>query len=170
MEGEITEMLAMSLPTIIMGIVAYYFINIHLKSINRQHKFDALLQRKKEGLPVKLLAYERMVLLCERINPIKLLVRVKPIDPTIEGYLQLVLQSIEQEFEHNSVQQIYISDHCWQIIITAKSALINKLKQTASSSANLQEFRENMILTYKHSPPPTDTAIRAVKSEITKLI
>lgn len=170
MEGGITEMLAMSLPTIIMGIVAYYFINIHIKSLNRQHKFDALLQQKKEGLPIKLQAYERMALLCERINPVKLLVRVKPIDPTIEGYLQLLLQSIEQEFEHNSVQQIYISDNCWQIIITAKSALINKLKQTAGSSTNLEEFRKNMILSYKHTPPPTDTAIRSIKSEITKLI
>ncbi len=42
MEGGITEMLAMSLPTIIMGIVAYYFINIHIKSVNNQNKFEIL--------------------------------------------------------------------------------------------------------------------------------
>ncbi|MFT4576725.1 MAG: hypothetical protein ACI9SI_001657, partial [Polaribacter sp.] len=120
MEGGITEMLAMSLPTIIMAIVAYYFINIHIKSLNTQNKFETLSQRKKEGLPIKLLAYERMVLFCDRINPIKLLVRVKPIDTTTEGYLQLLLKSIEQEFEHNSVQQIYISEECWKVIITVK--------------------------------------------------
>ena len=170
MEGGITEMLAMSLPTIIMGIVAYYFINIHIKSLNRQHKFEALLQRKKDGLPIKIQAYERMVLFCDRVNPIKLLIRVKPIDENTDAYLQLLLKNIEQEFEHNSVQQIYISEPCWKIIITAKSAIINKLKQIASTSKNAQELREKMMTTYKDSAPPTETAVIYIKREVHKLI
>jgi hypothetical protein len=170
MEGGITEMLAMSLPTIIMGIVAYYFINIHIKSVNNQNKFEILRQRKKDGLPIKLQAYERMVLFCDRINPIKLLVRIKPIDTTTEGYLQLLLKSIEQEFEHNSVQQIYISEDCWKVLITAKSAIINKLKQVAASSANAQELREKTMIEYQNAAPPTATAIAFIKSEVDKLI
>jgi hypothetical protein len=170
MEGGITEMLAMSLPTIIMAIVAYYFINIHIKSLNTQNKFETLSQRKKEGLPIKLLAYERMVLFCDRINPIKLLVRVKPIDTTTEGYLQLLLKSIEQEFEHNSVQQIYISEECWKVIITVKLAIISKLKQVASTSKDAQELREKMMISYQTTIPPTDTAIAFIKSEVHKML
>jgi len=170
MGGGITEMLAMSLPTIIMAIVAYYFINIHIKSLNRQNKFEVLSQRKKDGLPIKLQAYERMVLFCDRVNPIKLLVRIKPVDTTSEGYLQLLLQSIEQEFEHNSVQQIYISEDCWKVIITAKSAIINKLKQVANSSKDAQELREEMMKAYQTAAPPTDTAIVFIKSEVNKMI
>ncbi len=170
MEGGITEMLAMSLPTIIMAIVAYYFINIHIKSLNRQNKFEILSQRKKEGLRIKLQAYERMLLFCDRVNPIKLLVRIKPIDNSTEGYLQLLLKSIEQEFEHNSVQQIYISEECWKVIITAKSAIISKLKQIASISKDAQELREKMMITYQTTAPPTDTAIIFIKSEVNKMI
>ena len=170
MEGGIIEMLAMSLPTIIMAIVAYYFINIHIKSVNNQNKFEVLSQRKKDGLQIKLQALERMVLFCDRVNPIKLLVRIKPLDTTVEGYLQLLLKSIEQEFEHNSVQQIYISEECWKVIITAKSAIINKLKQVASTSKDAQELREKMMITYQTSVPPTDTAISFIKSEVNKII
>jgi hypothetical protein len=170
MEGGITELLAMSLPTIIMAIVAYYFINIHIKSVNNQHKFEALSQRKKDGLPIKLQAYERMVLFCDRVNPIKLLVRTKPIDTTSEGYLQLLLKSIEQEFEHNSVQQIYISEECWKVIITAKSAITSKLKQVANTSKDAQELREKMMVIYQTSAPPTDTAIAFIKTEVNKII
>ena len=170
MDGGITEMLAMSLPTIIMGIVAYYFINIHLKSLNREHKYEALLQRKKDGLPIKIKAYERMVLFCDRLNPIKLLIRVKPMNQSVEDYLQLLLQNIEQEFEHNSVQQIYISDTCWNVIITAKSAIIAKLKHVANTCTNAQELREHMMTAYKDATPPTDTAVSYIKREVQKLI
>ena len=170
MEGGITELLAMVLPTIIMAIVAYYFINIHIKSINSQHKFDALSQRKKEGTPIKLQAYDRMVLFCDRVNPIKLLVRIKPIDTTTEGYLHLLLKSIEQEFEHNSVQQIYITEECWKVIITAKSAIINKLKYIAGTSKDAQELREKVMIAYQNAAPPTDTAIAFIKSEVHKII
>lgn len=170
MEGGITELLAMSLPTIIMGIVAYYFFNLHNKNVNNQHKFEALTSRKKEGLPIKLQAYERMVLFCDRVNPIKLMVRIKPLDSSTEKYLQLLLHNIEHEFEHNSVQQIYITKDCWKIIITAKSAIIQKLKLVANKSSNSQEFREKMMLSYQNSAPPTDTAIEIIKSEVAKLI
>lgn len=170
MDGGITEMLAMSLPTIIMAFAAYYFLNIHIKSVNNQNKFEALSQRKKDGLPIKLQAYERMVLFCDRVNPIKLLVRIKPIDTSVEGYLQLLLKNIEQEFEHNSVQQIYISEECWKVIITAKSAIINKLKQVAETAENAQDLREKTMIAYQAVVPPTDTAITFIKSEVNKII
>ncbi len=98
------------------------------------------------------------------------MVRIKPIDTTTEGYLQLLLKSIEQEFEHNSVQQIYISEDCWKVLITAKSAIINKLKQVAASSTNAQELREKTMIEYQNAAPPTATAIAFIKSEVDKLI
>lgn len=170
MDGEITEILALALPTIIMAIVAYYFFNMHMKSVNNQNKFEAFTQRKKNALPIKLQAYERMLLFCERINPIKLLVRVKPVDTSSDAYLLLLLKNIEQEFEHNMVQQIYITEECWNLIIAAKTATVNKLKIVANESSNAQELREKMMLVYQHDNPATDTAIAFIKSEVKKLI
>lgn len=155
---------------LLIGIIGFYFFKTQLKSQNGQQKVELFAERKKDALPIKLQAYERMLLFCERINPIKMLVRVKPKSDAVEDYLFLLLQNIEQEFEHNLVQQLYISDECWNVIVTSKSAIINKLKQVASTSKNTQDFREKMMLEYQNTSPATDTAIAFLKNEIKKLI
>ncbi|MDG2073764.1 MAG: hypothetical protein P8J28_04190, partial [Polaribacter sp.] len=152
------------------GFVAYYMFNGFLNHQNNQKKIELIAIRKKESLPTKLQAYERMLLFCERINPIKMLVRVKPKSESVDEYLSLILQSIEQEFEHNLVQQLYISDACWNVIITSKTAIINKLKQVAKTSKSAQDFREKTMLAYQNSSSATDAPIAYLKAEIKKYI
>jgi hypothetical protein len=170
MEDQLLQIVSYTIPSLVTGGVAYYFFNSYLKSLNAQRKMAILSERKKEALPIKLQAYERMLLFSERMNPVKMLVRIKPITTNTDDYLQLLLQSLEQEFEHNLVQQLYISDESWQVIITVKSAIIKKLKQVASESENAQEFREKTILLYTTEIPVTDTAISFLKKEIKNLL
>mgnify|MGYP000559428729 CR=1 FL=1 len=128
------------------------------------------IKKKKEALPIKLQSYERMLLFCERINPVKIVVRIKPISDKSEDYLQLLISNIEQEFEHNLVQQIYISDKTWTAILGAKNATINKLKQVAEISNSANDLRQNLLIDYSKTLPPTDTAIDFIKSEVKKLL
>lgn len=44
-------------------------------------------------------------------------------------YESLLIASIEQEFEHNLSQQIYVSDECWSIISAAKNATIQLIRK-----------------------------------------
>ena len=88
-----------------------------------------------------------------------MLVRIKPIGDSSEAYLQLLLASIEQEFQHNMVQQLYISDECWNVVIASKAAVINKLKLVSTSSTLANEFREQILLEYAKKAPQTDTAL-----------
>jgi hypothetical protein len=155
---------------VLLGIIGFYLLKLQVKTKNSQQKIDLFADRKKEALPIKLQAYERMLLFCERINPIKMLIRVKPKSDSVDDYLLLLLQNIEQEFEHNLVQQLYISYGCWNVIITSKTAIINKLKKVASTSENTQVFREKMMSSYQNETPATDTAIAFLKSEIKKFI
>jgi hypothetical protein len=69
-------------------------------------------------------AYERMTLFMERINPSQLMVRIVPLSENKTRLSNFVIAQIEQEFEHNLSQQIYISEKCWSIIVTAKNATI----------------------------------------------
>ena len=112
----------------------------------------------------------RMLLFCERINPVKMLVRIKPIGDSPEAYLQLLLASIEQEFQHNMVQQLYISDECWSVVIASKTAVINKLKKVSKTSDTATDFREKVFLEYSKKAPATDTAIAFLKNEVKKII
>lgn len=170
MEDKILESIGYILPAAVTGLVAYYMFNGFIRQQNSEKSLELLAQKKKESLPIKLQAYERMLLFCERINPVKMLVRVKPVSENTQDYLHLLIASLEQEFEHNLVQQIYISNDSWTAILATKNAIINKLKQVAETSDSANSLRENVIIHYSKSLPPTDTAISFIKNEVKKLL
>ncbi|WP_299052665.1 hypothetical protein [uncultured Polaribacter sp.] len=170
MEDKLLESIAYVLPAVVTGFVAYYMFNGFIQNKNSEKKLELLAERKKETLPIKLQAYERLMLFCDRINPVKMLMRVQPISNNTEDYLQLLLANIEQEFEHNLVQQIYISEETWTTICIAKNAVINKLKQVAENASSANDFRENVLIDYSKTLPPTETAIAFIKKEVKGLI
>ena len=170
MEENILQGIGYAIPALVTGAVAYVVMTGLRNQDTNEKKMELLAQKKKESLPVRLQAYERMLLFCERINPIKMLLRIKPIGEASEDYLQLLLASIEQEFQHNMVQQLYISDECWNVIIASKAAVINKLKQVSNTSNSASDFRENVFLEYSKKAPSTDTAIAFLKNEVKKII
>ena len=170
MEDAIIQGIGYAIPALVTGAVAYFVMNGLRNQETNEKKMDLLAEKKKESLPVRLQAYERMLLFCERINPVKMLIRVKPVGTETDPYLQLLLASIEQEFDHNMVQQLYIADECWNVIIASKSAVINNLKKTASTSSSANELRENILIGYAKKAPPTDTAVAFLKKHVKRII
>ncbi|MGJ8761659.1 MAG: hypothetical protein ACSHXA_14025 [Polaribacter sp.] len=170
MEDKLIESIAYILPAAVTGFVAYYIFNRLIIKLSSDEKIALLSQRKKEALPIKLQAYERMLLFCERINPVKMLVRIKPITEDTQDYLQLLIANIDQEFEHNLVQQMYITDDSWTAVVATKNTIINKLRQVAETAKTANELRENVIIDYPKTLPPTDTVIGIIKNEVKKLL
>ena len=170
MEDKLIESIAYILPAAVTGFVAYYIFNRLIIKLSSDEKIALLSQRKKEALPIKLQAYERMLLFCERINPVKMLVRIKPITEDTQDYLQFLIANIDQEFEHNLVQQMYITDDSWTAVVATKNTIINKLRQVAETAKTANELRENVIIDYSKTLPPTDTVISIIKNEVKKLL
>ena len=170
MEDKLLESIAYILPAVVTGLVAYYMFNGFIKQQDSEKNLELLSERKKDTLPIKLQAYERMLLFCERINPVKMLVRIKPLSENTHDYLQLLIANVEQEFEHNFVQQIYVSDDSWTAILATKNAIINKIKQVSETSNSANDLRENVIICYAKTLPPTDTAISFIRNEVKKLL
>ena len=170
MEDKLLESFAYVLPAAVTGFVAYYMFNGFLNQQKSEQKLEHLALKRKESLPIKLQAYERMLLFCERINPVKMMVRIKPLSDNTNEYLQLLIGNIEQEFEHNLVQQIYISKESWVAVCAAKNAIINKLKQVAENSSSAKDLRENILIDYSNTLPPTDTPVSFIKNEVRKLL
>ena len=158
MENKILESIGYILPAVVTGVVAYYMFNGFIKQQNSDKKLELLAEKKKDSLPIKLQAYERLLLFCERTNPLKILARIQPLSSNTIEYLQLLIGNIEQEFEHNLVQQIYISNDSWMAILATKNAVINKLKQMAETADTANELRKKLINHYDKNLPPTDTA------------
>ena len=99
-----------------------------------------------------------------------MLVRIKPTSDDANDYLQLLIATIDQEFEHNLVQQLYISKETWLSITAAKRAIINKIKQVAEVSNSANDLRENVLIDYSKTISPTETAVDFIKSEVRKLL
>jgi len=170
MEDKLIEALAYTVPALITGGVAYFMFGAFVRQDNNEKKFNALVAKKKESLPIKLQAYERLLLFSERINPSKLIVRVNPIGEDTDSYLHLLIGNIEQEFEHNLVQQLYVSEESWQAVVASKFAIINKLHEIAEKSENANELRNNFLAVYSNNESPTETALAILKQQVKKLI
>ncbi len=168
---KIIELFSYTLPSIITGGVAYYFFNSHLKNEEGRRRYLLHKEAQKNSLPLRLQAYERMTLYMERINLSKLLIRVKPISENKSDYESYVITQIEQEFEHNLTQQIYMSDKCWNIIVTAKSATIQMIRKANRNEKveSADQLRELILSELLEKQSPCDAALAYIKNEVSHL-
>lgn len=166
------ELLSYTLPAIITGIVAYSFFHLNLKNDADKRKYLLLKELHKVALPMRLQAYERMVLYLERINPAKLLIRIAPLSDDKTAYENLLIQQIEQEFEHNLTQQIYITEDCWTVISTAKNTIIQNIRKAAMSDKveTSNKLREVILSDLLDKPSPSYVAISYLKAEVINLM
>ena len=168
---RIIELVSYTLPTLIMGFVLYHFIELYTN--NEKEKRNYLLQKesKPDVLSLRLQAYERMTLFLERINPSQLLVRITPISDDKNDYANFVIAQIEQEYEHNLAQQIYISDECWSTITTAKNATIQLIlmetKNEKISDAN--QLREVVLKELLDKQSPSGAGLIFLRNEVRQL-
>lgn len=164
--------LSYTLPAIVTGFTAAFVIKKFLNSTEKRAILEAKMQSNRENLPIKLQAFERMTLFLERIDPSKLLVRITPLSSDKQAYTALVIASIQQEFEHNLVQQIYISDECWGLILTAKNAIIKLIKDTSNDTnvTDANQLRTHILTQTIKEPAASISALRYIKTEVRNLI
>lgn len=169
---KIIELLSYTLPALITGGVAYYFFQMHTKNEEGRRRFLLQKELQKDALPLRLQAYERMVLFLERINPTKLLIRITPISENKNDYENYVIAQIEQEFEHNLTQQIYMSDDCWTIIMTAKNATIQMIRKAAMSERvdSADKLREVILSDLMEKSTPSSAALSYMKNELKEFL
>lgn len=169
---RIIDLFLFAIPSLITGLIAYYFFKEHTKNEDGRRRFLLKKELQVNALPTRLQAYERMALFLERITPSKLLIRVTPIDSNKETYEALLIQNIEQEFEHNLTQQIYISDKCWNIINAAKNATIQLIRKASllekTDSAN--KLREVILTEMMERRSPSDAALSFLKEEVSEIL
>jgi hypothetical protein len=168
---KIIELLSYTLPAIVTGAVAYYFFDLHTKNEEGRRRYLLNKTAQKDILPIRLQAFERMVLFLERINPSNLLIRVSPISQDKKDYENYVIAQIEQEFEHNLTQQIYMSDECWTIILTAKNATIQTIRNTNLNEKidSADKLREVILTDLLEKQSPSNAALAYLKNEIGQL-
>lgn len=173
METEMWIELALyTLPAVVTGSVSYLIIQKFVKLEENRRKFQLLRDNQKQSLPIRLQAYERMALFLERINPLKLMIRVAPFSNDTNDYMNLLIQNIEQEYEHNVTQQIYLSDEAWVMVVNAKNAIIQNLRNLATDSEikDADQYRMKVLSSLMETESASQLALEFLKSEIKDFI
>ncbi len=168
METKLFDLALYAIPAIITGGIAYYFFKQHIENEFHQRRYHLQREIQKEAFPLRLQAYERMALFLERISPSKLLIRVSPKSSNKNDYESLLIASIEQEFEHNLSQQIYVSDECWSIISAAKNATIQLIRKAnmLEKTDTANKLREVVLTELMDKQAPSSAALSYIKKEV----
>ncbi|MEX0361426.1 hypothetical protein [Flagellimonas sp.] len=167
---DIFQLFGFLLPAVVTGAVAFYFFRLHTRNEDGRRRFLLHKDSQKDTLPVRLQAYERMVLFLERISINSLVVRVAPKSKDKSDYENLLIKQIETEFEHNLSQQIYMSDECWNIIKAAKNATIQIIRSAGMSETDSPDkLREDILNQTIDKQSPSATALAFIKKEVSEL-
>jgi hypothetical protein len=166
----ILEILKYVLPASIVLVTAYFLIKSFLDHETLKRQMEIKGQNQKMITPVRLQAYERMILFLERINPESLLLRLQVQGQSAGQLHRELLSLIRAEYEHNLSQQIYMSGKSWGFIKNAKEnivKLINTSSEMVKSDSPSVELASVIIETHmRMDPSPVFLAIEFIKEEI----
>lgn len=169
---KILELLMYAVPSLITGGVAYYLFENYFKDQQNTRRWILQRENQKHSLPLRLQAYERLALFLERINPTKLLIRVAPLSDDKVDYQNLLIHHIEQEFEHNITQQVYVTNELWTMLLTAKNTIIHNIRKTAMDETvtNSDQFREKILSNLLDGQSATTIALNYLKNEVADVL
>lgn len=172
MTQDLTNLAFNLLPAVIVALLAYYFFSQYVKEQEGQRRFLLHKDNQANALPQKLQAYERITLFLERISLANLVSRVKPYNDDANDYEALLLRTITEEFEHNLSQQIYITQECWNVVRTAKSATAALIRKTNMSDKvdTSDRLRETILRDLMDTTAPSETALQFIKQEVSEII
>jgi hypothetical protein len=126
------EFLLLLIPVIILAGAAWFCIKYYLKTEKEKMLLQIGLKNKELVTPVRLQAYERIVLLLERIEPSKVVLRNVTIGQTAAQLQQTITRNINDEFDHNLSQQLYISSQTWDLIKRAHQSILAFVNEAAT--------------------------------------
>jgi hypothetical protein len=170
----LADILKITLPALIVFFTAWLVLQNMIKNDQDKRKQELILQNSRTVTPIKLQAYERIILFLERISLESLLLRVSIQDMTSQQLHSAMLNAIRSEFEHNLSQQIYMSQQAWEVVRNARSNMIKiinsegeKLPPDSSAMTLSKKLLEKII---ELEQEPTRAAIDFVKAEIGRMI
>ena len=117
---------------------------------------------------LRLQAYERFILLLDRITPSNLIMRLAQNPTTVNDLHIKLLTDIRAEFDHNISQQLYISHNAWKVIKEAKEdvvKIINIAKENLTEGATLMDFTKAIVEADLKNNSPTIRATDFIKNE-----
>jgi len=168
------DIIKITVPALLVMLTAWLVIWYLLKNDQDKRRQEIILQNSRTVTPIKLQAYERIVLFLERISLESMLIRINSPGMSASQLHSSLLSTIRSEFEHNLSQQIYMSPQAWEVVKNARSnmiKIINTEIEKMPEKATGMEFSKKLLETVMElDKEPTRTAIEFIKAEVGRMI
>lgn len=163
---EITKYL---IPALIVFIITYYQFKIFFDTEYEKRMMDLKSEQVKTMQPLRLQAYERCVLLMERMSPESLVMRTHKPGVSASQLKMELISAINSEYNHNLSQQLYVSAQAWQVIRVVKEEMINLINTAYSdlgpNAVGLDLSKAIFEQLIKIEVVPTHKALGFIKKE-----
>ena len=128
--------------------VAFYLFKPYLDKTQRLQVLELKKAADNQTLPLRLQAYERIVLYVEIMNPANLLIRLGAGGYSAAELHHLAIQEVNNEYQHNITQQIYVSSRAWAVVRRLKddtAGLLNGTLKSLPEGATALDFSRAIL-------------------------
>ena len=170
---SLLEILKYTIPALIVMFTTWMLLRSWAKNEKDRRKHDFNMHIQDEVLPIRLQAYERIILFLERISPESLVLRVSNAAFTTQQFHTELLNAVRSEYDHNLSQQAYISTEAWEKVRTARNQVMKLINDSASelkpdsNGTTLGKLILEEVSALKN--PLTQAAIDTLKQEVNTL-
>jgi hypothetical protein len=171
--NQALEILKYLLPALVVFLTTFYLVRKYFHDEEQKRKQQLFANNRNLTAPLRLQAYERLILFLERISPESLIIRANKPGFTCQQLQSELTNIIRSEFEHNLSQQLYVSPGAWEMLKIARGRTIQLINMTAeklqkdSPSINLSRAILESIV--DQDKTPTADAINFIKKEFSQL-
>lgn len=163
------EILKLTIPGLVVFATVYVLMKQQTTQLLASRQADQRLEAQKIGLPHRLQAYERLSLYCERISIPNLVLRLRTDTMTVRSLKWAMMQAIQQEYEHNVTQQVYVSDALWKVLHLARETMMTLIDTTAEALPEGSTAEDLIRALFDRigqaDVDPLTTALAAIKKE-----
>jgi hypothetical protein len=168
-----TQVAIFALGGIITVAAAYLLLK---NDIQNYFRFKTLAANKDNSVslfPLRLQAYERLIIFTERINPANLLVRLHQQGIGVKELQTIIINDVKTEYQHNITQQLYVDTVSWNVVRKLKDdtiAMINNVVQGLPENATGIDISKKVLQHMSGiEENPYDLTIDHLKKDIHKL-
>jgi hypothetical protein len=153
--------------------IAFYLIKPYLDKSERIQLLEFKKSVANQTLPLRLQAYERVILFIERINPENMLVRLNSPGYTAADLHSVVVSEVRNEYQHNITQQIYVSSRAWGIAKRIKEDTLNivtaAIKDLPANATGLDLGRTILIQLSQMENNPYEIGSELIRQDLEQL-
>lgn len=149
--------------------ITYRSFKLREWELRLKAKAEMRIATMKMVTPLRIQACERFLLFLERSQLPVLVKRLYVPGMTKEAFHIALLHGVEDEFEHNMAQQLYVSPDVWEVVKRAKEELVGQINTTFDKSEADTEVTLIAQALVALPNPFVDQAVLALKKEFNEI-